>query len=115
MLRAQVAGHLFCGRNWYCEMTKDPDGNIYPAGKGTEKDHMSFNCDSTFVLVEDTVTLKGKWKFEEEEMVITLVQQQIATMPGEIAFHIIDHDEGHLVLIGQKGTAGERTMYLYTK
>lgn len=109
------AGHIFCGRSWYCEMTKDPDGHSYPPEKGTEKNHMSFACDSTFTLEEGGVVLKGKWTFTEEEMIITLIQHQIETMPEEISFHITDHDEGHLVLVGQKGTDSERTMYLYAK
>lgn len=96
-------------------MLKDGNGAIHPPEKGTEKDYMHFTCDSAFTLIEAGVVLKGKWSFDENAMIITLAQQQIATMPELIAFHIIDYDDAHLVLIGQKGTDSEQTLFLYTK
>lgn len=111
----QVSGPIFCGKRWYSEMLKDADGTIHPPEKGAEKDYMHFTCDSAFTLAEAGVVLKGKWTFDEDAMLITLQQQQIATMPEFIAFHIIDYDDSHLVLIGQKGTDSEQTLFLYTK
>lgn len=111
----QVSGPLFCDKKWFCDMLKDADGTIHPPEKGTEKDYMHFTCDSAFTLTEAGVVLKGRWSFDEDAMVITLAQQQIATMPDVIAFHIIDYDDSHLVLIGQKGTDSEQTLFLYTR
>lgn len=96
-------------------MTKDKDGTIHAPEKGTEKDYMHFTCDSAFTLAEAGLLLKDKWTFDNETMIITLIQEQIATMPEYIAFHILDYDERHLVLVGQKGTNSEQVLYLYVK
>lgn len=114
-LMAQVPGPDFCDKKWYCEMTKDADGNTSPPEKGTENNYMHFLCDSSFTLSEGTILLKGKWEFDAETMTITLVQQQIETMPERISFHIIDFDEGHLVIVGRQGTDSDKTVYFYTK
>jgi len=105
----------FCGKKWYCEMTKDADGTTHPPVKGSENDYMHFLCDSTFILREDTITLKGKWRFDEGTKTITLQQQQLNNIPETFSFHIIESDEGHLVIIGQEGTKNEETAYLYSK
>ena len=112
---AQPSTLEFCDKKWYCEMTKDADGKTWPPEKGTENNYMHFLCDSTFALSEGTVLLKGRWEFDTETMVITLVQQQIETIPERISFHIIDLDEGHLVIVGRQGTDSDKTVYFYTK
>ncbi len=114
----QVAGaesDIFCGKRWYCEMTKDADGTIHPPDPGSDKDFMQFLCDSTFFLTEKGIQLKGRWEFDNIGMVLTLKQTQIDTMPESFSFHIIDYDEGHLVVIGREGTDNEETAHHSTK
>jgi hypothetical protein len=105
----------FCGKKWYCEMTKDADGVTHPPEAGTEKDFMDFRCDSTFELAENGIVLKGTWLYNEETRTIKLTQTQMDNIPESFSFHIIDSDEGHLVIIGQEGTTNEETAYFYTK
>ena len=96
-------------------MTKDADGTTHPPDKGTEKDYMQFYCDSNFTLQERGTTLKGKWVFDEETAILTLIQSQIATIPEKISFHFIEYDDVHLVMVGQSGTNGDSTVYFITK
>ena len=105
----------FCGKKWYCEMTKDGDGNTHPPEAGTEKDFMLFSCDNNFTLLEKGTNLAGKWTFDEETAIVTLTQTQIPTIPDKISFHFIEYDETHLVMLGQEGTKGESTVYFVTK
>jgi hypothetical protein len=116
---AQVAGmeaDIFCGKKWYCEMTKSADGSIHPTEKSKADDYMHFLCDSSsFILIESGITLKGNWSFDEATMVITLHQKQLNTIPDSFAFHIIEYDDSHMVIMGQEGTANEETLHLYTK
>jgi len=106
---------LFCGKKWYCEMTKDGDGTPHTPDSSAAGDYMHFLCDSTFILKEKGITLKGNWEFNDTTMTITLRQSQLNTIPESFSFHIIDFDEGHLVIIGQEGTKNEETAYLYSK
>ncbi len=108
-------GEIFCGKKWYCEMTKDADGTTHPPEAGTEKDFMYFLCDSTFVLTENGIVLKGKWSYDDSTRTIKLQQKQLDNIPESFSFHIIESDEGHLVIIGQEGTSGEETAYLFSK
>ncbi len=114
-IMAQVPVPDLCDKKWYCEMIKDDNGKTSPPEKGTENNYMHFLCDSSFILSEGAVLLKGRWEFDSETMVITLVQQQIETIPERISFHIIDSDEGHLVIVGRQGTDSDKTVYFYTK
>lgn len=116
---AQVAGmeaDIFCGKKWYCEMTKSADGTIHTTEKSNAEDYMHFLCDSnSFILIESGITLKGNWSFDETTMIITLHQKQLNTLPDSFAFHIIEYDDSHMVIIGQQGTENEETLHLYTK
>ena len=105
----------FCGRKWYCESTKDIDGNIHVPEKGEENDYMLFLCDSNFLLIEDSTTLKGKWCFDEETAIITLTQSQITSLPDKFSYHFMEYDEAHLVMIGEEGTHGQTIAYFITK
>ena len=105
----------FCNRKWYCEMTKDAEGNPHLADSSTAKDYMDFRCDSSFTLSEQGIILKGKWSFDPVTMTITLTQNQIQTIPEHIKFHVIEYDGEKLVIIGQEGTNNEETAFLYTK
>ena len=106
---------LFCGKKWYCEVTKDADGTSHLPDSGSENDYMHFLCDSTFVLSEKGIVLKGKWIFDITTKTITLQQTQLNNIPESFSFHIIDYDEEHLVIIGQEGTKNDETAYLYSK
>lgn len=106
---------IICGKKWYIEMIKDAEGNTSTPEAATEKDCMHFGCDSTFVLVEGSVVLKGKWTFDRTTMNIKMEQSQIATMPEAFSFHIVDYDESHLVLVGQEGTINEGTAHLIAR
>lgn len=116
---AQIAGNeadIFCGKIWYCEMTKSADGTITPTPKAKADDYMHFYCDSnTFLLLESGITLKGSWTFDEGTMTITLHQKQLNTIPDSFAFHIIEYDNSHMVIIGMEGTENEETAHLYTR
>jgi hypothetical protein len=115
-LHAQDVGQeVFCGKKWYCEMTKDPDGTPHPPEKGSENDYMLFACDSNFTLAEKGTILKGKWVFDKEKSILTLIQSQISTMPERISFHFMEYDDSHLVMVGQSGTNSESTVYFITK
>ena len=116
---AQVAGmeaDIFCGKKWYCAMTKSADGTIHPTEKSKADDYMHFLCDSTtFILIESGIKLKGNWSFDESTMIITLHQKQLNTIPDSFAFHIIEYDDTHMVIMGQEGAANEETLHLYNK
>lgn len=105
----------FCGKKWYCEMTKDSSGKILSPEKGTENNYMYFGCDSNFTLLEGDITLKGKWSFDDATAVLTLSQSQLNTIPEKISFHFIEYDEVHLVMVGQAGTNSNNTVYFITK
>lgn len=115
----QVAGSdadIFCGKKWYSEMTKSADGTIFPTDSSKANNYMHFLCDSNaFTLVEDSITLKGTWIFDEATMVITLHQNQLNNLPEKFSFHIIEYDDTHMVILGQQGAAQQETIYLYTK
>ncbi len=97
-------------------MTKSADGSIHPTEKSKADDYMHFLCDSSsFILIESGITLKGNWSFDEATMIITLHQKQLNTIPDSFAFHIIEYDDSHMVIMGQEGTANEETLHLYTK
>jgi len=116
---AQVSGmeaDIFCGKKWYCEMTKYNDGTIHPNEKSKTDDYMHFLCDSSsFILFEGGISLKGDWTFDEATMIITLHQKQQSTISNSFAFHIIEYDDTHMVIMGEEGTATEETLHLYTK
>lgn len=116
MAQMQLPGtELFCDKKWYCEMTKDADGTIHPPDPGTENDYMNLRCDSTFTLIEAGIVLQGHWHFDSANMLLTLYQTQIATLPEQFSFHIIDQDESHLVIMGREGTTSAETAHLYTR
>ena len=105
----------FCGKKWYCEMTKDADGKTHPPEKGTEDDFMLFACDSNFTLKENGIVLKGKWTFDDSTAMLTLLQTQLNTIPEKILFHFMEYDEVHLVIVGEEGTDSESTAYFISK
>jgi hypothetical protein len=87
---------IFCGKKWYCEMTKYNDGTIHPTEKSKTDDYMHFLCDSSsFILFEGGISLKGDWTFDEATMIITLHQKQQSTISNSFAFHIIEYDDTH--------------------
>lgn len=96
-------------------MTKDAEGTIYPTPDSSANNFMNFRCDSTFTLVENQTTLEGKWEFDSNTMTISLHQSQLANLPELFSFHIIDYDEGNLVIIGRQGTDNEETAHLFTR
>lgn len=105
----------FCDKKWYCEMTKDADGQVLPQEKGSENDYMHFRCDSTFTLSEGGVVLAGKWSYDFDTRLITLMQDQLKNIPESFSFHIVDSDDGHMVIVAGAGSASQETAYLYTK
>ena len=105
----------FCGKKWYCEMTKDADGKTHAPEKGSEADYMLFACDSNFTLQESGTTLKGRWIFDDESAIITLIQTQLTSIPERISYHFMEYDDSHLVMVGQAGTNGESTAYFITR
>ena len=105
----------FCNKKWYCEMTKDAEGNVISPEKGSENDFMHFRCDSSFSLSESGILLEGKWSYDNDSRIITLRQHQLNNIPEAFSFHIIDADEGHMVIVAQSGSASQETAYLFTK
>lgn len=112
---AQASTTLICGKKWYWEMTKDASGEVHEVDTGATNDYMYFKCDSNFVLEEQGTELKGTWTFDTGTMTIILFQHQINSIPERITFHLIDYDEGKLVIMGREGTNEEQTGFLYTK
>jgi hypothetical protein len=111
----EVTSSIFCDKKWYCEMTKDANGTLYPTPDSNANNFMNFRCDSTFTLVENQTTLEGRWEFDSNTMTISMHQSQMTNIPELFSFHIIDYDEGHLVIIGRQGTDNEETAHLFTK
>ncbi|MBX2907825.1 MAG: hypothetical protein KF744_17395 [Taibaiella sp.] len=107
--------YVICGKKWYCEMTKDAEGNVIPPETGSEKDYMYFKCDSTFTLAEGNILLEGKWSFNFDTKVITLHQEQLNNFPESLSFNIIDADDGHMVIVAQSGTEKQETAYLVAR
>jgi len=96
-------------------MTKDADGKVLPQEKGSENDYMHFRCDSTFTLSEGGIVLQGTWSYDDETRLITLMQKQLNNIPESFSYHIIDSDEGHMVIVAGAGSASQETAYLITK
>ncbi len=96
-------------------MTKDAEGNVISPEKGSENDFMHFRCDSSFSLSESGILLEGKWSYDNDSRIITLRQHQLNNIPEAFSFHIIDADEGHMVIVAQSGSASQETAYLFTK
>lgn len=96
-------------------MTKDAEGNVTPPEKGSENDYMFFKCDSTFTLAESGIILQGKWSYDVETRTIKLQQEQLTNIPETFSFHVVESDEGHMVIVADSGSASQETAYLFTK
>jgi len=114
-LAQEVDSVSFCDKKWYCEMTKDAEGNVLPQEKGSEDNYMYFKCDNTFKLSESGILLEGTWSYDNETRLITLTQKQLNNIPESFSFHIVDSDEGHMVIVAGTGSASQEIAYLITK
>lgn len=113
--QAKYNKQLICGKKWFCEKIQEADGTSYPPDKTQANEYSLYECDGSFVSIEQTITIKGKWTIDEKKGIITVTQNQTKKYPYKITSTIRKIDNNHLVISARDAGGSILTLYLYAK